>query len=175
MSAEPAWTLADYIRALVAGVAAAEPLAAARLRQTVGARSAVIAVGAEAVLVRFRGDTLEAEPVADGEEPAADGHGATDRATVLDLLAGRIEVTEAVLADRLHLSGSTDSIMRIGQAIEILLDVSVRAPALQRLADRYRRESDELPASRPPPERRAYGPGPQELEMLGRLGLLPGE
>lgn len=170
MSAEPPWTLGHYIEALVDGVAAAEPASAVRLRQVVGDRTAVIAVDDEQVLVRFQGERLV---VTDRTGPA-DGSGATDRATVLDLLAGRTEVTHAVLDDRLRLAGTTQAIVCISQAIEILLDVSTRAPALQKLADRYRAESPRLSAPSPPDRTRRDRAAQRELELLGRLGLLPG-
>lgn len=169
MSAEPRATLGEYIAVLVAEVAAAESDSAARLRHVVGDHRAVIRVDGETVLVRFDGDRLV---VTEALEPA-DGYGSTDRATVLDLLAGRIEVTAAVLADRLQLTGPAQAIVRISQAIEILLDVSTRAPALQQLADRYRAESPPVgDAARPNPSARAEARR-RELELLGRLGLLP--
>lgn len=169
-------TLPDYIRALIEGAAAAEPASVARLRSIVGDRSAIIAVDEETVLVRFEEDRLSAETIPDGAAmPPAHGVGETDRQTVLGLLAGQIEVTQAIDADRLRLRGTTDGIVRMSRAIEILIDVAVRAPPLQQLAAAYRRDPGRAPLAPQPPD-----PAPRraalraaELLMLGRLGLLP--
>ena len=169
MSAEPPWPLKRYIEALVAGVDQAEPASAARLRAIVGDRSAVIAVDDESVLVCFVGLTLV---VTEGGGPAH-GYGFTDRRTVLDLLAARVEITEAVLNDRLQLTGTNDAIVRISQAIEILLDVSSRAPALQTLADRYRTESPVFEEFEEVIVRDSKAIRRREMALLGRLGLLP--
>ena len=171
MSPDARWTLADYIRALVDGVASAEPASALRLRQTVGNEVARITLDDETVLVRFEGERLVVAPAAD---ETADGAGATDRATVLDLLAARTELTDAVLTGRLELTGPPRSITRICQAIEILLDVSARAPGLQALADRYRAESPASPGPAPggPPRDVRRTVRQAEHELLARLGLL---
>jgi len=167
-------SLAAYIRALVDGLAVAEPASASRLRQVVGENRALIALDAETVLVRFLGPLLVVEEVKD-ERPAVEGSGATDRETVLDLLDGRIEVTEAVLSDRLRLAGSTDGIVRISQAMEILIDVAVRAPALQVLADAFRAEASDGRTARVLAGPRWRTSGAAERALLHRLGLLPGQ
>jgi len=169
-----AWPLGDYVRALVAEVAAAEPYSALRLRRTVGDEVARIAVDDEAVLVRFAGERLMVTPAGPGDEGQADGCGTTTRATVLDLLAGRTELTDAVLSDRLRLVGPARSIVRMALAIEILIDVSTRAPALQALAARYRGESPAaVPAAPQPPLREVRRTvRAAELRLLERLGLV---
>lgn len=174
MSVEPPWDLGRYIALLVAEAGAAEPSSAARLRGIAGCLSAVVAVGDESVHIRFEGEALRVRPMTAGAEDA-DGVGETDRATVLDLLAGCLEVTDAILSGRLRLTGSTDAVIRMAQAIEILLDVSVRAPALQRLADRYRADSPPLAPFTPAPRQRGDGPAAEELNLLKRLGLLPAD
>ena len=168
MSDERALSLAGYIEALIDRLMSAEPLSGARLRRIVGERSAVIRVDEEEVHVRFEGERLCLRP-----GPAeADGAGETGRQTVVDLLAGRTELTAAVRSGRLRLVGTTDGIRRMFEAVEILLDVSTRAPALQRLAERYRAES-------PDPSPYGYsrtpegGPSTAQLALLCRLGLLP--
>ena len=168
--------LADYIRELIESAAAAEPVSIARLRSIVGDRSAIIAVDAEAVLVHFAEDRLRAETIPVGAAmPPADGVGETDRQTVLELLVGRIEVTQAIETDRLRLRGTTDGIVSMSRAIEILIDVAVRAPPLQHLAAAYRRDPLLAPLAPPSPD-----PTPQraalraaERAILERLGLLP--
>jgi hypothetical protein len=153
----------------------ADPAALERMRQIVGGRRARFRVDDEAVEIRFEPDGLRIEEP--GGEPV-DGEGETDRATVLDLLDGYLEVTDAILDGRLRVSGAVDEIARMFAAIEILLDGSARAPALQRLARDYRDD----PAHEPPsaPRRRSRsgpwhpaGPDDAELRLLARLGLLP--
>ena len=145
------------------------------MRQTVGAHRARLRLDDEAVDVWFEPGGLRVE--APGDEPV-DGEGETDRATVLDLLDGHLEVTDAILDGRLRIHGELDEIARMFAAIEILLDGSARAPALQRLARDFRDD----PAREPPtaPRRRSRrgpwhptGPDAAELELLERLGLLP--
>jgi hypothetical protein len=169
-------TLADYIRELIERAAAAEPASMVRLRGIVGERSAIIKVDEEAVLVGFVQDWLSAETIPAGASmPPADGVGETDRQTVLGLLAGRIEVTQAIETDRLRLRGTTDGIVRMSRAIEILIDVAVRAPPLQQLSVAYRSDPTRAPLTPQPPDpglRRAALRA-AELAMLGRLGLLP--
>jgi hypothetical protein len=153
----------------------ADPAAVERMRRTVGARRARLRLDDEAVDVWFEPDGLRVEPP--GDEPV-DGEGETDRATVLDLLDGHLEVTDAILDGRLRVSGAVDEIARMFAAIEILLDGSARAPALQRLARDFRDDPSREPP--PAPHRRSrrgpwhpQGPDDAELELLARLGLLP--
>ena len=138
MSAEAPFTLGQYIAALIAALAAAQPAALIRMRQVVGDRRAHIALDDETVVVFFAPDGLRVEP--SDSQAAVAGEGATDSATVLDLLDGRLEVTAAILDGRLRVVGSAAEIVRMFQAIEILLDASTRTPLLQALADRFRRE-----------------------------------
>ena len=168
--------LADYILGLVGAVAVAEPASFARLRGIVGDRSAIVAVDAEAVSLRFEGESLHATSIArEVPAPDADGIGATDRQTVLDLLAGRIEVAAAIMDSRLHLRGTTDGIVRMSRAIEILIDVAVRVPRLQQIARAYRDDPAGPIAPRGPAETgRPAALRAAEIAMLGRLGLLPG-
>ena len=153
----------------------ADPAALERLRQTVGGHRARLRLDAEAVDVRFDPDGLRVEEPAG--EPV-DGEGETDRATVLDLLDGYLEVTDAILDGRLRVTGAVDEIARMFAAIEILLDGSARAPALQRLARDFREDPGRAPPAAPQRRSRSgpwhpSGPGDAELELLARLGLLP--
>jgi hypothetical protein len=153
----------------------ADPAALDRMRRTVGHRRARIRLDDEAVDVWFDpdGGLRVGEPAGEVE-----GEGATDRGTVLDLLDGYVEVTDAILDGRLRVFGAVDEIARMFAAIEILLDGSARAPALQRLARDFRDD----PARRPPgpPVRRSRarpwhptGPDADELALLARLDVLP--
>jgi hypothetical protein len=172
--------LGAYVLRLVEGVAAAEPASFARLREVVGARSAIVAVDSEAVRLRFEGDALRVEPVAPGEGPPGpvDGMGEIDRQTVLRLLAGQIEVTEAIRRGFLRVRGAVDDVVRMGLALEIIIDVAVRAPFLQGVAADYRNDPGRarLLPLRPAPDADAERREAEAREraLLGRLGLLPG-
>jgi hypothetical protein len=175
-------TLAAYIEQLVERLADGEPASAARLREVVGARRARITLDAETVEVRFEGLRLVAEP--DPPPGPVDGEGRSDRLTTLALLDGTLEVTDALLEGRLHAIGEPESLARIFQAIEILLDAATRVPRLPRLSLDY--ERDPCRPARPPwpgasvpaigqpwraSARAAARAG--ELALLDRLDLLP--
>jgi hypothetical protein len=168
-------TLGEYVAELVRRLDEADPVALGRMRRTVGHRRARIRLDDEAVDVWFDPDGAlrVAEPAGEVE-----GEGATDRGTVLDLLDGYLEVTDAILDGRLRVFGAVDEIARMFAAIEILLDGSARAPALQRLARDFLDDPAREPAG--PPARRSRagpwhptGPDPEQLELLARLDLLP--
>jgi hypothetical protein len=173
----PEMTLGDYIRQLIEALGAGEADGAERLRQIVGERVAVISVDAEKVLVRFEADRLHIETLARGAPlPRCDGVGETDRQTVLALLAGRIEATHAITSGRLRMRGTIDAVVRISQAIDILIDGAVRIPGLQALARAYRTDADHAPFTLEPPmdaARRRAELQEAERALLGRLGLLP--
>lgn len=171
-------TLGEYISALVENLAAADQAAMQRLVEVVSGRRARISVGDESVQVYFRAGELIVEP--DSGSPA-DGTGRTDSETVLDLLAGRLEVTTAVVDGLLEISGDEDSVSRILLAIEILLDSSARNPGLQHLARSYRAGSGIGPGSpagaRPARRSPATAWYPdvisgEEMALLARFGLL---
>ena len=164
-------TLGEYVAELVRRLGQADPDALARMRAVVGARRARIRLDDEAVDVELGPDGVlrVSEPAGD-----VDGEGATDRATVLDLLDGNLEVTDALLDGRLRVYGGVDELARMFTALEILLDVSARAPALQRLAREFRDESAAAPPiarSRAEPWH-PTGPDDEELALLARLDLL---
>jgi hypothetical protein len=166
-------TLGEYLAALVERLDEVEPLLLDRLREVVGARVARITLDDETVACRFAGERLLVD---DSETPGTvDGEGGTDRLTTLRLLDGSLEVTESILQGRLDARGDSESLARIFQAIEILLDASTRIPRLPRLAAAY--EADPCRPARPPVRER---PGEAmaatraaERELLRRLDLLP--
>ena len=169
-------TLGEYIRSLVAHLDAVEPLAGARLRAWVGRRRARISLDDETVEVVFDAGHLRVEPVSLG---AVDGTGATTRATVLDLLAGRLEVTDAILDGLIEVDGEPEAVVAILAAIEILIEVSTRAPGLRALADAFVHETAPAPGpsfSAPVPmaRRTPWLPAaldPLEAQLLGDLGI----
>jgi hypothetical protein len=134
--------------------------------------------------VAFAADgRIVAKPAAGpaGTRPGTvDGAGSTTRATVLAMLDGYLEVSAAVLDGELELIGALDDVARIGQAIEILLDGAVRAPALQALARDFRddpcRPAIPVRAGGPARRRTTFypdAPPPDELALFARLDLLP--
>jgi hypothetical protein len=174
LSRAPCRTLAEYVGELVRRLGQADPDALARMQAVVGSRRARIRLDDEAVDVAFGagGGLQVTEPAGD-----VDGEGATDRGTVLDLLDAHLEVTDALLDGRLRVTGAVDDIARMFTAIEILLDVSARAPALQRLARDFHDDPCREPAGPPGTRSRATawhptGPDADELALLARLDLL---
>jgi hypothetical protein len=170
-------TLGEYIRALVAFVDVAEPLAGARLRAWVGRRRARISLDDEAVEVMF--DPAGRLHVYAPSSGAVDGAGVTSRSTVMDLLAGRLEATDAILDGLIDVEGEPAAVIAILAAIEILIDVSTRNPGLRALADAFVQETE------PAGGRAAAGPAPVgrrtpwlpaaldplEVQLLADLGI----
>lgn len=169
--------LGEYITELVRRLAAAEPRAFRELRATVGVRRARITLDDETVTVGFDGDRLLIDDATTG---AVEGEGGTDGHCVADLLDGYVEVSQAVLDDRLRVRGGAEDVTVMFAAIEIILEVSARSPALQSL----RRDLAADPARTPRPPRfpgdvgarTHWKPGAvtdEEARLLARLDLLP--
>jgi hypothetical protein len=64
----------------------------------------------------------------------------TDRATILDLVAGRISLLEALRGERLWLQGSPASLVRLDEALRLYLAGAVRAPAFGPLLQAFRHD-----------------------------------
>jgi hypothetical protein len=171
-------TLGWYIATLVERLTESDAPAIERVRGVVGRRCARIVLDREAVDVSFGERGFTVEP-ADEKRPI-DGEGATDRMTVLDILDGYVEATDAILDGRIRISGATDDVVRMLQAIETLIDSAARAPDLQDLSMEFRFDPDRealrrpVPVIRPRstawfPDARAMG----ESALLDRLGLRP--
>lgn len=168
-------TLSQYIAALITVLGDTHPTMLARMRRVIGERRALIMLDDEAVEVTFVREGLELQPPTGNTELS--GQGATDTATVLDLLNGYLEVSDAILSGRLRLAGEVEDILRMFMAIEILLDAAPRTPALQSLAARF---LNERPSHRRPPgpdgARVSWYPfraKNNELKLLEDLDLLP--
>lgn len=167
-------TLAEYIRELVATLRECDPRAYDRMLHIVGTRTARIQLDDQSVYVRMRDRILEVEDVSSESAPP-DGEGSTDTATVLALLCGDLEVFEAILDDRLAVHGDIEQINRMFQAIDILLDVAPRCPAMQVVSRRFVAESAS-PQMAPAVSRVSWYPfavNAAELALLTRYGLLP--
>lgn len=177
MSTEPpASTLGEYITALIVELGRAHPSALARMRHIVGGRRARIILDDDAVDVFFDGEGRLHIMPAQGEGEAANA-GVTDSTTVVDLLDADLEVSAAILNNRLRVRGTDDDVARMFAAIEIILDASPRTPSLQSLAAKFISERGGRSAARPPGVARVpwypFRSGQSELQLLARLDLLP--
>ena len=129
MSTDAPLSLGGFIVALIETLGEEHPAALARMKQIVEHRTAGISLDGETVSVSFGPEGLRVEPADDMTQ--LDGAGATDSATVIDLLDGAIEMPDAILDGRLRVTGALEEIARMFQAIEILLDASPRTPAFK--------------------------------------------
>jgi hypothetical protein len=147
MSSEPRH-LADWIRALLAALDRAEPHSAAAVRRLASDRRATILLDTDRAAVSFADDRLMVRRLPGRAAPSAP-FGATDRATVAAILAGYLEVAEAVSEGRLEIRGDTDEVIAMCAILEVLVDASTRIPDMQALAAAF------LAASPAPGERAA--------------------
>jgi hypothetical protein len=175
----PCRSLAEYVRELLARLEAADRRALARIGKIVQGHSARLVLEDEVAIVRFRSGrpVVIARNSARGKSGTRviDGEGSTSRRTTLRLLDGYVEVSEAVVLGELELTGTIDGVTRMGMAIEIVLDVAARAPALQALARDFR-DDPCRPAERelwrtPRPNMPLTSSSDAELALLSRLGL----
>jgi hypothetical protein len=172
-SPPPHRTLGEYIAALVQALRAGDPGGYARLAVLVAPFRGRVALDGEAVVLSWAEAGLVVSADAPGEP--VDGTGATDRATVLALLDGRMEVTDALLDGHIEVRGAVDAVHRMLAAIEILLDSSGRVPALQDIARDFRRDGSDGGGGGG--RRTAFGPSElrdAERSLLSRLDLLDG-
>jgi hypothetical protein len=174
MSISRRTSLGEYIVALIETLGAADPAAVPRMRQIVGERRARIVLDNEAVDVWFSPDGLRVAPAERGSQ--VDGSGMTDTATVLALLDGTVEVTDAILDGQLLVTGSAQEIARMFTAIEILLDATPRVPELRALAHQFRVERSDIYRHSAPGTGTApwypFRSGRREMDLLSRLGLV---
>lgn len=170
--------LGEYIEALIGLLGVNHPAALQRMRAVVGDRHARIVLDDEAVDVAFEHERLQVRPALGQSKTQGTiaNVGATDSATVLDLLDGYLEAADSILDGRLRVSGAAEDVVRMLVAIEILLDASPRSPGLQALAFRFQRIRGERRTSPTPGTQGTWYPFPSqanEHELLARLDLLP--
>jgi hypothetical protein len=163
--------LAAWLRAIVGALEAADPVGAATLRGVAGRRSARIGLDAEWVAVRF--DEHGALRLRTVDGPGAGPWGRSSRSTVVDVLAARVEVRDAVLAGDVEIVGSVAEVAAMVAIIEIVLDAAMRAPALQALADELvAAVGSPTGPARPPVPWYPDEIAPAELRLLRGLGLV---
>ena len=169
-------TLAEYISALVECLRECEPHAYSRMCHVVGHRTARIRLDQQAVEIRMSDGLLIVENQL-REEIIEDGSGTTDTTTVLALLRGDLEVSEAILNDSLAIDGEIEQINRMFLAIEILLDASPRCLRLRTISEQFVAEFSQFDL-RTVPARASWYPfavSIDEFDFLDRHGLLPGK
>ena len=169
-------TLGEYISALMQCLRECDPIAYSRMCHIVGDRAARVQLDKQSVWVRM----LDGSLVVDHRLPEGvteDGSGTTDTVTVLALLRGDLEVSEAILNESLAIDGEIEQIHRMFLAIEILLDAAPRCPALQRISERFVAESEQSETGSVPPRANWYpfAVSAEEFDFLRRCGLLPGK
>jgi hypothetical protein len=173
MSGNRTMSLGEYISELIEVLARTQPAAMSRLRQIVGSLRSRIMLDEEAVDIWLEPEGLRVQPA----DPFSrvDGIGATDNSTVLALLDGVVEVSDAILDGTLRVTGEARDISRMFMAIDILLDASARVPELERVSDRFRAERAGQRAAIAPGSGRApwypFRGGQREESLLTRLGL----
>jgi hypothetical protein len=141
-----------YLRSLFGRLRQWEPGRADEIRLFVGDRRACIILGEEAAAIHFEDKRLVVRKIMRNRETTLP-YGITDRQTVLAILAGFLEVPDAITEGRLDLRGSTEDVIAMCAVIEVLVDSSTRIPALQLLARHFR--EDPLTGPQNPLEHRA--------------------
>ena len=119
-----------------------EPSSANAIRTIVGRRRARIILDDEAAIIRFEGERFVVRKAAlprSGNRVLPNGW--TDRGTCVALLAGHLEVSEAVMDGRLEINGSAEDVIDMCTVIELMLDASTRIPELQQLERTFRAEA----------------------------------
>jgi hypothetical protein len=165
-------SLAWYVGELVARLDDGESSALNRLRMICGSHRGRIGLGEQAIVVSFGTDGTLVVVDADGTD--VDGVGWTRPAVVLALLAGDLEITDAILDGEIEVRGNTDAVTAMFCAIEIVIDCSSRVPALRELADAYVTEYSSGLEPKPDSGGTNWPPSlvdAQEMELLRGLGL----
>lgn len=134
---QPSRHLATYLQALVDRLHRWEPDRASAIRRLVAGRRARIVLGNEAAVIYFTGQRFVAREAPVSPNMKAP-YGLTDRPTVVAILAGFLELSEAITDGRLDLRGTTDDVIDMCAAIEVLIDASTRIPELQALVRDFR-------------------------------------
>jgi len=168
-------TLGQYIAELVTCLERCDPKAYGRMCHVVGERVARVQLDDQSVYIDMQDRVLHIESAPPTDGLVNGGEGATDTATVLAILRGDLEVSEAILNGSLAVYGEIEEINRMFQAIEILLEASPHCPALQKLKEHFVEESGSstLSADIPRASWYPFAVESPELELLGRNGLLP--
>ena len=173
--------LAWYVAELIARLGEGDAWALDRLRALVGSQRARIGLEREVVETWFdRHGVLVVDDVTDRpvSEPdrAVDGEGHTRDEVVLAVLAGDLEVTDAILDGDIEVRGSVEAVAAMFAAVDILIECATRLPHLRELSELYIRDRSDLARTTSPGRNRVTAWPPQlvdpvEDELLDRLGL----
>jgi hypothetical protein len=131
--------LAAYLQLLVDRLHRWEPDRASAIHRLVAGRRARIVLDNEAAVIYFTGQRFVARKASVSPNMKAP-YGLTDRPTVVAILAGFLELSEAIADGRLDLRGTTNDVIDMCAAIEVLIDASTRIPELQALARDFRND-----------------------------------
>lgn len=165
--------LADWLRELFAALERAEPNTAESIARLAGDRTAQIGLDAERARVAFANGRLTVRRLSNDGAPRAPW-GRTTSEVVADVLAGYIEVSDAVREGLIDLQGNVDDVRDICGIVEVLVDASTRIPEMQGLSRAFL--SDRPPSDMGPRRaaRRAEAARHRTAEaaFLRREGLL---
>lgn len=165
--------LRDWIIALFSALEEAEPKSASDLREIAGVSKARIVLDREGANVSFKGDELVVTRLRNTDTPQQPS-GMTSRNTVIALLKGYLEVSEAISHGKIRLRGSVDEVMAICAIIEVLVAASARIPALQALSQEFLGETSGATArlDRSARHLKSRANRLKETALLSREGLL---
>jgi hypothetical protein len=170
-------TLDGYVRAIVENLASGEPSSYRRLRAVVGRRRATLRLDNEVVEFWFdeaENGALNVRPRADPCDGAPIPSGHTDSPTILALMRGELELSDAILGGLIDAQGTVADVTAIAVAIEIVIDAATRIPAIPALARQFHahRLAGGITAPVRVPRRDADPIRRRELQLLERLDLL---
>jgi hypothetical protein len=115
------------------------PVAYRAMCAALAGRAVTITVGGDAARLVFD----DAGVAFRRNEGPADVCVRTTRRTILDLVAARLTLLDAALADRLELVGSPDDVIVFHDGLMAYLHGAVRAPSFPALLGRYARGAEE--------------------------------
>jgi len=147
----------EYVLAIVEALEVGEPTSLQRMRAVVGSQHAVLRLDKERIELWFEPTTEELsvlplpsrkrrsgkaarvpDTASTGTDVVSDlPHGGTDSATVLSLMRGQLEFSEAIVAGLIDAHGSVEQVTAISVAIEIVIDAATRVPAIVALARHF--------------------------------------
>lgn len=129
----------QYLEAIVDCLLQGEPTSHQRLREVVGAEAAIVQLDDEIVEIGF--DPAGAFRARERRSvPRHRAWGGTSSGTVLALLEGELEPTDAIRNGHIDSRGSVQQVTAIAAAIDVLLDAATRIPRLMALARRFREQ-----------------------------------
>ncbi len=134
-SSHPDRSFEGFVRSALAALAAEVPWAYDGIVCALGSTSTTVVVDGEPATVRAGGNGVVVMAGADAD---ADTRCVTTTLEILDLVAGREALIDAIETDRVHLTGSVDALLRWCDTLEQFLHGAVRARAFDGLLVDFR-------------------------------------